>query len=81
MRGDIVQVKYKTTSWGRKVSINFSGIVAFGEFQADDEGDCVEGWHIKSKGNLVSLAEHNDFCEVIDNIHENPELLEVKMEV
>ena len=88
--GDVIKVKYDTSVWGRKVKYDFIGSVCFGYFTSTErEGvyDDIEGWYLSILSEItndfysISLAEHNIEGEIIGNIHENPELLEVKTEV
>ncbi len=88
--GDIVDVKYDTTVWGRKIKYDFLGQVKFGSFESEEREGCyddIEGWYMLTTSDVSgqlkkdSLANHNRRCEIIGNIHENPELLGVKTEV
>lgn len=84
--GDVVQVKYKTSSWGRKINYNFVGQIKFGLFLSHEKEGCfdeIEGWYISVSphGQKESLGNHDYASEVIGNIHEHPELLGAKTEV
>ena len=62
------------------------GIVRFGKLPLDKSGDCVCGYsafYVECKGQIgrapmFECAEIGDWMEIIDNIHQNPELLELK---
>lgn len=76
--GDVVQC---CVTWGKKGVI---GTIKYGRYSdvdiLDDDYECL-GWYIEVKGQCVSiLSPKSDgiTIEVIDNIHDNPKLLEVQ---
>lgn len=75
--GDIVELD------DRNYDIKWRAAVEFG----NPNGNCSWGWQLNPIGNVdintdilcwVEMEESGAYCEVIGNIHDNPELLEVE---
>lgn len=80
--GDIVRVKYNTTSWGRQIKYDFTGIVCYGEFISSEEGgiyDEILGWFIKTKDQELSLLNFDGNIRIIGNKFQNLGLLDFKI--